>query len=237
MMNFSIAQWRAWAPDLVHEEDWKNWALRPYCPLGPGPLPDLSFLPAIQRRRLSPMARMVFACAWPLAQDVPAMPVVFASQHGETSRTYGLMRDLAQGEALSPTAFGLSVHNAIAGLWSIIRREPTESVALSVANDGLEHAFIEASTLLAQGHENILVIVTEEKPPEQYAPWIDEVPFSYATAFRVTAGQDWAIAPAQADGQNAVWPNALNLVRHLTLGTSTWRNAMNQRAWTWTRTN
>lgn len=237
MMNFSIAQWRAWAPDLDHQDIWKDWAQRPYCPLGPGTPPDVSFLPAIQRRRLSPMARMVFACAWPLAEGVAPMPVVFASLHGETSRTFGLMRSLSQDEPLSPTAFGLSVHNAIAGLWSIIRREPTESVALCVANDGLEHAFIEACTLLAQGHANVLVVVTEERPPEQYAPWIEEVPFAYATAFRVVAGKDWAVAPTTADGPNALWPNALNLVRHLALGTSTWRNSVNDRAWTWTRTN
>ncbi len=199
----------------------------------------------MQRRRLSPMARAVFECAWPVAAGQPPMPLVFASRHGETTRSFGLLQALAAGEPLSPTAFGLSVHNAIAGQWSIIRRETDESVALSAEEDGLELAFLEAGLLLAEGHDNVLVVLAEERPPAPYSPWIDDVPFSYAAAFRLRTGCGWRLEnsadPASRPGDTAAdsappgWPNALNLLRHLALRTPRWQHANRGRHWLWTR--
>lgn len=190
----------------------------------------------MQRRRLSPMARAVFECAWPVAQGQPPMPLVYASRHGETTRNFGLLQSLAAGEPLSPTAFGLSVHNALAGQWSIIRRETTESIALSAEDDGLEHAFLEAGLLLADGHHNVLVVLAEERPPAPYSPWIDDVPFSYAAAFRLRAGADWRLETSPGAGAAPrLWPNALNLLRHLNLQTPSWRHANHARQWLWTR--
>lgn len=190
----------------------------------------------MQRRRLSPMARAVFECAWPVAQGQPPMPLVYASRHGETTRNFGLLQSLAAGEPLSPTAFGLSVHNALAGQWSIIRRETTESIALSADDDGLEHAFLEAGLLLADGHDNVLVVLAEERPPAPYSPWIDDVPFSYAAAFRLRAGADWRLETSPGAGAAPrPWPNALNLLRHLNLQTPSWRHANHAHQWLWTR--
>ncbi|MDC6162434.1 beta-ketoacyl synthase chain length factor [Achromobacter xylosoxidans] len=224
---------------------WLHWAEHPYCPVGEPSPPRLEFLPPMQRRRLSPMARAVFECAWPVAAGQPPMPLVFASRHGETTRSFGLLQALAAGEPLSPTAFGLSVHNAIAGQWSIIRRETDESVALSAEEDGLELAFLEAGLLLAEGHDNVLVVLAEERPPAPYSPWIDDVPFSYAAAFRLRAGFDWRLEnsadPASrpdgtaADSAAPGWPNALNLLRHLALRTPRWLHANRGRHWLWTR--
>ncbi len=254
MLTFSIAQWQGWAQGIDAPADWLQWAEFPFCPLQDQRAPRLDFLPPMQRRRLSQLARAVFECAWPLADGRPAMPLVFASQHGETTRNFGLLQSLAADEPLSPTAFGLSVHNAIAAQWSIIRRETTESIALSVEDDGLEHAFIEASLLLAEGHEDVLVVLAEERPPAAYTAWIDDVPYTYAAAFHLRAGTDFTLrrspahadqalttalalepAPALAFADAPVWPNALNLLRHLTLRTPTWQHANHARHWTWTR--
>lgn len=168
------------------------------------------------------------------------MPLVFASHHGETTRNFGLLQTLAADEPLSPTAFGLSVHNAIAAQWSIIRRETTESVALSAEDDGLEHAFIEASTLFDAGHADVLVVVAEEQPPAPYVPWVTDAPYSYAVAIHLRPGVEWTLTlhsqtPSGADAE-PVWPNPLNLLRHLLLGTPDWQHANRSRAWTWTRT-
>ncbi|MCF7771079.1 MAG: 3-oxoacyl-ACP synthase [Achromobacter sp.] len=237
MLTFSIAQWQGWTSGMQDTSSWLHWAEHPYCPVGEPSPPRLEFLPPMQRRRLSPLARAAFECAWPVAHDHPPMPLVFASRHGETTRNFGLLQALAAGEALSPTAFGLSVHNAIAGQWSIIRRETTESVALSAEDDGLEHAFIEAGLLLAEGHDNVLVVLAEERPPAPYSRWIDDVPFSYAAAFRLRAGTDWRLEAAPcADAAPPPWPHALNLLRHLHLQTPSWRHANPARHWLWTRT-
>jgi len=246
MLTFSISQWQSWAVHLPDKAAWEQWAKSPASPQSsPASAPRLDFLPPMQRRRLSAMAREVFACAWPLAspQTGSPMPLVFASRHGETSRSFPLLQTLAVGEPLSPTSFCLSVHNAIAAQWSILRGETVESVALSAEDDGLEHAFIEAGLLLAAGYKQVLVVVAEESPPEAYTPWIPDVPFSYVAAFVVCAGQDWSLTLNSPNGavprtpQNAHHhsPNPLSLVRHLLLQTPSWQHASHHssRIWQW----
>ncbi|WP_144635381.1 beta-ketoacyl synthase chain length factor [Bordetella genomosp. 13] len=239
MFSFSITQWQAWAPGIDTTDAWREWAHHPYCPLGDGQTPDLGFLPSLQRRRLSPLARISLGCAWPLAAGRAPMPVVYASHHGETPRGYELLTTLAAEEPLSPTAFSLSVHNAIAGLWSILRQETQESVALSAQGDGMESAVAEACMLLHAGHPDVLVILAETRPPRDYAPWIDDVPFSYAVALRLTAGQGFHLALDESPADDALgapaWPSPLSLLRHLLLDSRQWRHTHGPRAWQWRR--
>ena len=239
MFTFSIEKWQAWAPGLQDEIGWRAWAHSPYCPYptaGTGDLPTSHFLPVMQRRRLSPLARMVFDCAWPLADGLPPMPMVFASRHGETTRGFQLLSDLAAHEPLSPTAFGLSVHNAILGMWSIVRKETQEGVALAGDADTLEHAIQEACLLMHAGAPRVLVVAAEEQPPEAYRKWIDDVPFSYAVALRLSAAPSWRLGLSTPDAAVAapLWPHPLNLVRHLSAGTPAWTHAGAARHWHWT---
>ncbi|HSC83412.1 MAG TPA: beta-ketoacyl synthase chain length factor, partial [Pseudomonas sp.] len=166
MTHFNIDSWRAWAPGLDSTDDWQAWQQAPVRLADDGQQPDVSFLPALQRRRLSRLARMAFHVAWPLAEGRGSLPLVFVSRHGETSRNLAILDDLARDEALSPTQFSLSVHNAIIGLWSILRGDTSEMTALAAAGDGLEQALLEAGTLLGEGAPAVLLIVAEESPPE-----------------------------------------------------------------------
>jgi len=266
MLSFSIAQWQGWAAHLPDKRAWQRWAREPqetFCPLHtpmPNERPDcrLDFLPPMQRRRLSPMARQVFACTWSVAAQgskppdsakpcgaagYTGRPLVFASRHGETTSSFRLLQTLAAHAPLSPTAFCLSVHNALAAQWSIVRLETAESVALSAEDDGLEHAFIEAALLLAAGHDEVLVVVAEERPPAAYDPWITDVPHDYVAAFRLRAGDAWQLALCDgashddvgADAPPPRLPNPLNLLRHLLLGTERWRHDNGARCWQWSR--
>lgn len=237
MSTFTIAHWNAWAPGIEKFEQWQLWAETPYTPLDETEPPRLEFLPALQRRRLSKLARMVFACAYPIAEGRLPMPMVFASQHGETSRSFALLNALAREEALSPTSFGLSVHNAIIGLWSIVRQETTESVAITVADDGLESAMLEAGALLNAGAPGVIVVLAEERPPSAYRPWIDDAPFSYAIALHITPGDTWRLTclPPVPDAKKPALPHPLSLLRHLTMGTQSWAHDLPTRTWMWTR--
>ena len=67
-IRFDIDQWQAWAPGCACHADWSRWALASVWPDAPDAQPDVSFLPAMQRRRLSRLARMVFAVAAPLVE-------------------------------------------------------------------------------------------------------------------------------------------------------------------------
>ncbi|WP_300652382.1 beta-ketoacyl synthase chain length factor [Pseudomonas sp.] len=232
-MHFRIEQWRAWAPGLESKDDWRTWCEAPVRVADGQQQPDVSFLPAMQRRRLSRLARMLFQVAWPLAEAYPALPLIFASRHGETPRTLAILNDLARDEPLSPTQFSLSVHNAIIGQWSILRGDTSEMTAVAAAGDGLEHAMLEASMLLGEGAPAVLLVIAEEAPPAVYAPYVDDVPFPYAVALLLTPGDDWHLRLSTGAGQTAAWPHPISLLRALCSGQPTLVHHWKNRQWIW----
>ncbi|WP_122664186.1 beta-ketoacyl synthase chain length factor [Pseudomonas viridiflava] len=238
MITFNIAQWRAWAPGLTQVDDWQQWSQHPMPLQSSDEAPDVSFLPAMQRRRLGRLARMAFAVGWPLAEGYERLPLVFVSRHGETPRTFEILRDVAASQPLSPTQFSLSVHNAVIGLWSIMRGETSEMTALAAAGDGLEHGAFEAAALLAEGAPAVLLIVTEEQPPHAYSDWIDDVPFPYAVGLLLTSGTDWQLTLQDSSDKTvpcSEWPHALNLLRALNTQQNTCQHPWKNRLWNWQR--
>jgi hypothetical protein len=243
MIDLRIERWRAWAPGLEDEAAWRAWAKQPVRPEAADTQPSCDFLPAMQRRRLSRLARMSLDVAWPLCAEGEQLPFVFASRHGETPRTFALLSDVAAEQPLSPTQFGLSVHNAIAGQWSILRGQRGESVAIAGEADTFEHAMLEAAALLGDATPSVLVVMAEEKPPAAYDTWIDDVPFSYALALRVgraipgehAGGNDWRLQLARGDGgrQTGAWPHALNFLRALLDAHTPLEQPWKRRRWIW----
>ncbi|MCY1391037.1 hypothetical protein D9M71_58650 [compost metagenome] len=237
VITFNIAQWRAWAPELVSAHDWLQWSQAPRPISTADVAPDVSFLPAMQRRRLGRLARMAFSVGWPLAEENAQLPLVFVCRHGETPRTFELLSELAAGQPLSPTQFSLSVHNAVIGLWSILRGSNAEMTSLAAAGDGLEHGMLEAAALLQEGAPAVLLVVTEETPAPAYASWIDDVPFPYAVGLLLTAGDDWALSasPASSDAPACHWPHAVDLLRCLLSKQDGCQHTCNGRTWHWQR--
>lgn len=245
MIAFEVERWQAWAPGLADAAAWQAWATAPHRPQGGESQPACEFLPPMQRRRLSPLARISLQAAWPLLDEGEQLPFVFGSRHGESPRTYELLGQVAAGEPLSPTQFGLSVHNAIAGQWSMLRGQRGESVALAGMADTFEHSLLEAALLLAEGAPAAIVVMAEQAPPPAYARWIKDVPFSYALALRLRTGADrpghWQLRLGAGNTEDAAhagidgWPPALAwLASHLQE-----RDALNthsgNRTWHWQR--
>ncbi len=236
-IRFDIDQWQAWAPGRACQADWLRWAGASQWPDDPEAQPDVSFLPAMQRRRLSRLARMVFAVAQPLSEGRAPMPLVYASRHGETTRNFALLSDLANAQPLSPTQFSLSVHNAIVGLWSIFQGDPSEMTAIAAEGDGLEHAVLEAALLLNEGAPAVLLVIAEESPPEAYRPWIDDCSIPYALALRLTAGDSWQLQLQPTDeSPSQPQVHALQLIRALLHDHSQFTHHWKTRKWNWQRT-
>lgn len=186
---FSIARHAAWAPGVTTQEGWADWARAPW-PLAQGDEPKVAAMPPMLRRRAGLLGRMALEVAYACLQQDRDTPTVFCSRHGEVSRSVELLRDLARGEPLSPTAFGLAVHNASAGLFSIARADRANHVALAAGAATFEHAVIEACSQLADGAPMVLIVACDMALPEPFAAFedCDEQPFAFA----------WAIVPAQA---------------------------------------
>ena len=162
----------------------------------------------------------------------------FASHDGEINRSFDLWTTLLRDNEVSPTSFGLSVHNALAGQWSMLRGDMSEYTALSARQDGLETAVLEAAGLLADGAERVLVLVADEPLQAQYpAAPVERAPFAHALALLLTAGEEWELSPAAPDGgtANCGYWGALEWLRQRHSDGRLWINRYADKAWQWQR--
>jgi len=150
--------------------------------------PKLAYVPAMQRRRLSPFAKMALLVA---NQSVTAiddpLPIVFSSRHGDLPKTSTLLADLAEKNALSPTTFGLSVHNAIPSLFSILTNNKQAINAISAGQDSFMMGLVDVYSRLKSGlAAEILFIYADQKLPDTYLGFQDEQQISHALAMLVS---------------------------------------------------
>jgi 3-oxoacyl-(acyl-carrier-protein) synthase len=138
-------------------------------------LPALEQIPAMQRRRLSPLAKIALSVTM---QSVDALKqlqqaadyIVWASRFGDEQKTLGILKDISLSQTPSPTAFSTSVHNAIAGLYSILCQDATPSTSLSAGEETFSQGFIEACALLQSGAaERVLLVYYDQALPDIYS--------------------------------------------------------------------
>lgn len=156
--------------------------------------PKLAFVPAMQRRRLSAFAKMSLLVAQQTLDGIEQeLPIVFSSRHGDMEKTSRLLADLAEDTPISPTAFGLSVHNAIPSLFSILTGNKQAINAISAGKDSFFMALIDIYGRLKSGlATEVLFIHADQALPKTYEGFQDEQQLSHAIAMVVSL-------PEQAD--------------------------------------
>ena len=215
MLNFAIQAWQCWSSSASDH-------------------PDSSPIPAMLRRRLSPLGRAAFSVIDPLINQHGAMPLVYVSRHGECSRTLGLLQDLANNELMSPTAFGLSVHNATAGLYSIHRQLTTGITALSGGSHMLLAGLLEALGIVRQVKGNVLCVFCDEPLPVLYQAHVGQPTQSFALALVLAPGTGWQLQPEMLTDAGAT--PVLSLVELMTLQQQSLLIGSQGQAWRLSRT-
>lgn len=189
-MTFGVEAWSAFAPGLETDADWRRWAQSPFLPVGDA-MPELREMAPMQRRRVEQLGRMALQVAWRCQpDDGKDVPLLFASRHGDLPRTFDMLSELAAGQPLSPTHFGLSTHNAIAAQYSIARGLTGNYLAVSAGAESVEAAAVEAAALLADGAPAVLLVSYDLPTPDPYGAFRDEPEAAYAWA--------WRLAPARS---------------------------------------
>jgi hypothetical protein len=238
-VHFSIACDAAWAPGIETREAWLAWS-QGRIAIGQGTEPRLQAMPPMQRRRAGFLGKMALEVAFACLGQRSGVPVVFCSRHGEVSRSVELLRDLAAGEPLSPTAFGLSVHNAIAGMFSIARGDRAHHLALSGGAASVEHAVIEACGLLADGEQAVLLVVYDCPLPAEYADYREDGEQPYAWAWLMEAPRrdvvslSWSPRPAHL-ASSAPAGAGLDVLRFQLRGERSLERISAGQRWLWTR--
>lgn len=135
-------------------------------------VPDTAFIQPLLRRRLNALGRGMLHCAGRVAGKLPPLLSVFASQHGEPSRTMPMLEDLAQGLEISPTQFSMNVHNAVAGIWSISRHDRSACTALGAGAETFGWGLLEAYSLhRAHGGAPVLFVYGDDRLPDLLGPF------------------------------------------------------------------
>ncbi len=152
VVRFSVASYAAWTPGTKDN------------------LP----IPGMLRRRASVPGKMALDAAYRcLSENSGGIPTVFCSRHGECQRSADLITDLVQNNPISPTSFSLSVQNATNGIFSIARRDHSNSLAIAAGHTTIEHAVIEACSLLADGASAVLLVAYDNHLPPIFEEFQD----------------------------------------------------------------
>ena len=157
------------------------------------PKPDVSFVPAMERRRLTGVERAALSVAHralelaaasrsadPSAPQSPGqtIPVVFASRWGEIGTTLRLMRQMHDEGEMSPAGFSNSVHNAAPGHLSLLLKNKAPYTAIAAGPDSYEMGLLEAKTTPGK----VLFIYAEEETPAFYRGEFKDVQAAHAVA-------------------------------------------------------
>lgn len=239
-----IDRWAAWAPGLESQEAWLRWLRDPVEVEATAATPSLSEMPAMMRRRIEPLGRVALQAAYWAQGDAPTGPVVFASRWGELARSVEMLQQLAAGEGLSPTAFSLSVHNAIGALFSIARKDKHNYQAVSAGEFSLEAGFAEAAGLVADGAPTVLLVFVDCPLPETYAtfasPQAAPFPWAFACMLSVAsedAGTSLGTEAPAGEGKRLPMPSNFDVIRLLVdsgAGVTELRRPTPSSVWAWT---
>lgn len=121
-----------------------------------GSWPEVSLqedkLPALMRRRLSPLGRKGLASIYNSIESIDgkAIPWVVSCRNGDAARRFELLSSLEKNEMLSPTHFSMSVHNANIGMLSIATSNKEPNTSLAGGENSFEMGLLEAIAMLKQ---------------------------------------------------------------------------------------
>jgi len=242
MIVATLRRWAAWAPEHESCAAWQRWADAPTTLAVEGS-PAARFLPAMLRRRCSPLARMMLTAAFECCEEAELADVatVFASRHGNINESVGMFDRLAQREALSPTRFSHTVHNAQAGLFSIAAGNREASSSLSAGEESFACGYLEALTFLERAPERPVLLVTADAPLcDTFAPLVEEPRAAYAVALLLETatadtGMTLALESAAEPDAPARWPGALEFLRWYLGGAPKLALTAGARRWVWER--
>jgi len=179
-VSFHITDWEAWAPGRQTVEDWRFWAqgdagLRPEDGGTDGSKDSTAAgVPLLLRRRVGALGQQALRVAWNSPQSASSR-LIFASRHGEFSRTLSILDSLARDEPVSPADFTLSVHHALAGLLSIARANHRGHVAIAAGRDSFGFGMLEALTCLMETPSEPVILVYYDEPlPSPFSDFDEE---------------------------------------------------------------
>lgn len=192
------------------------------------------------RRRLSTLSKSALKVAHDCASDLPHARIVFASRHGELRRTAGILADMEDGQPVSPTAFSLSVLNAMTGIFGIARGDTSPAIAVSAGPATLGLALLEAhAQYVSDPTTPVLLVYADEPADARFGTVADEVD-ACALAILLDAAAPVSLVCTQgaagtspAPGSDRATQSGAVLHCLSSRGASAWQHAGTTWTWHW----
>ena len=166
--GLEILSWSFWSPETREPSQWS--AAAPPSQTT-GAVPDHA-IPPMHRRRMSTLTKMAVQTALEASRSSPPDFLVFCSQHGELARTRDLLAAIVARGDVSPTSFSQSVHNASAGLYTIIAGSQAPSTSLAAGAGTFAYGWIETEAYLAANSAKRALLVSYDEPlPNEFRPY------------------------------------------------------------------
>lgn len=129
-------------------------------------MPTARFVAPMMWRRLSSLSKIALKVAHDCLLPQQKVRLVFASRHGEMNRTTSILRSLCarEPEPASPTAFSLSVLNAMPGILGIAREDRSASLALSAGEQTLGYGLLEVFAQYEEDNTSPVLFVYADEP-------------------------------------------------------------------------
>ena len=181
MVNFQIESWAAMAPGLETKEAWQHWLKQPEELAESMGKVALKAVPPMLRRRFGGLGKCAMAAALQVLSDDEPISGIFSSRHGDTALTLSLLEEMGRDEPMSPTNFSLAVHNAVSGLFSIVRKDTSMVTSLAAMEGLVLHTILEAVGQL-QVSDRVLCVIYDAPLPELYRRYCEDNYFPYAIA-------------------------------------------------------
>lgn len=104
---------------------------------------DISFLPMMVRRRLSPIDKYAI---YTLSEfkDAKIEELVYSSRYGELERLFKIIDQYLEDNEVSPNLFSSSVHNYLVGLFSQINNLTTSYTSISAENNSFSMGLLKS---------------------------------------------------------------------------------------------
>jgi hypothetical protein len=149
--------------------------------------PPVPFVPALMRRRLSQLSRMVAFVVHEVAAG-EQVKISFSSEYGEIGQQYAISKEIVETSQVSPTRFSVSVFNSPVAATSIIERNTAGYTAVSAGKNSFAENLRFCKSALASGElDRILLVHADELLPEPYQPLAGGANTPYALAWMLQA--------------------------------------------------
>ena len=237
-LMFTLEAWSAWTQACQSQQDWQTWVDHPKTELSGEKIePDVRDIPMMLRRRLPPLARMAFRAALDVDDNRDNMHLVFASRHGDAGITPAILDDIAKDQPVSPAKFSTSVHNAIAGLYSIHTKNTAPHTMISAGQESFAHGLLEAQAILREDrHRSVLLVYYDIPLPKFFDGFCNEGAASIAIALLMstvddTSHQKMTLTNDLSASQPPSVDPVLDFIRFILGRHPEWRSPTGQRNW------